>query len=1201
MASLPVQTFYNKDDSFFALAGSGGGSSSTISTFTTASISSLTVSSINGYDGDVVGGALWSGFPALTNVNMSNFGATNQAYVEGTGVSPFYLNAPGVNDILSFRTSGVERMYINQTLGINANLPFAAPSITTSSVTTSSLTANVFTSVSTINVISTISSVQVQVPVLEGVSSINGLPISSFIGTGGASTISSFETFTTQFLNVSSISSIGDKVDFGASEIVTSGFIGAGGINCFQPSTTVGLNPGVFDADVGAQVQDLSGESAFNLTANSLAVAGPSFTLQHIAGASGASQVGAINMYWAGPGETNGTVEIQDDLGTNTIFQNGALTASTINCSTINGIEFSGAAGGSITVSTISATAISTIGAAIQQGLMSSIVFNPSINPTFDIDMGLGDFGIGLGTGLFAVAVAVPTTVGTLTYGITKGLASLFESKPVNNITNTQQEVFNYQTQLQISTIGHYVSSYNTFLSTIPSTVVINNNPTFSTVNSIDIPIVVSTVSQSANPTCVRSLTDPFQTVSTPWTYVQPLNEYQWVELPATGGSASTMALSTLLLQPSTILKGFDGPGGLLEIYEYGSVSSYGQVAAQAFTMTNGPAQSNGTLYYIEGTDRPGFLDSSLGSHTLAYLTDIPGPTPANPNLVVSTLLSHFWVETGSVSTGNVFASGTIQSASTVSEEVATSSITVREGLNYASANSVIKAGCSINGTAEITFQNQSAGSNASAFFFAVENTGSDYAGFGQNSLNLAPLYNTLFELPGSAVMSGTLDCVIGPQSDHSSNSGIYLTYQDGAFAHHINSNGALSFNASYNGTVSEGDFGSVGKVLVSQGSASEPIWTNNLNVSSINTSSILTVTATVQPYSLGIDTDKAIISGGTWGNILTARVDSGSGTTITSLCPLNAAGSNQNQTLIRMDAEYGTVGIGGIEPASNVNLNVLGKMQVSSIATSSINTESLTAVSTVTTNFFNIVNPYGFGDPEVNFNAYFTLSNGVIRMTTPTPSSNVAMRELLFGDGYLYYQGGNGDFSSGVGEFAGWQWTSMNAADFYMSYVTSNLTLNVANNINTVNVFASGVTSTNTLIADTASISSATISSITAPIHLSQIPQVGTKMAAYVNYDPFAGGYGTTPGQPIISGYFGQTDSSLGGGNGQFTAIFPPGGLSSLVTITGTYFANSSSPGINTPIWMGNITTDANNQISTIQVYGDANRDIFISYIGSV
>jgi hypothetical protein len=51
---------------------------------------------------------------------------------------------------------------------------------------------------------------------------------------------------------------------------------------------------------------------------------------------------------------------------------------------------------------------------------------------------------------------------------------------------------------------------------------------------------------------------------------------------------------------------------------------------------------------------------------------------------------------------------------------LATSTLTVQDGTNYASPNSIVNVGCSIDGFAEVTLQNKSAGTNAAAFFFAA-------------------------------------------------------------------------------------------------------------------------------------------------------------------------------------------------------------------------------------------------------------------------------------------------------------------------------------------------------------------------------------------------------------------------------------------------------------------------------------------------
>ena len=258
-------------------------------------------------------------------------------------------------------------------------------------------------------------------------------------------------------------------------------------------------------------------------------------------------------------------------------------------------------------------------------------------------------------------------------------------------------------------------------------------------------------------------------------------------------------------------------------------------------------------------------------------------------------------------------------------------------GLNYASPASVGIFGASRDGTLEVTLQNKSTGSNASAFFFAVDNTGNEYAGFGVNSLNLSNLYSTLFEIPGASVQSGTLDVVIGAQSDHSSNSGIYLTYQDGAFAHHINSNGAISYNASYNGTVNEGNFGTAGSILTTNGAGAAPSWNNsanlvNLNVSSVNIGSNIswdeTNFAAPKFFLTGGQSNAAVINT----NIIASPYSD----TLT----FYKGFTNQDATggYLCMAADNGLFGINKI-PQANIDFDVNGIICASNISTNQVST----------------------------------------------------------------------------------------------------------------------------------------------------------------------------------------------------------------------------------------------------------------------
>jgi hypothetical protein len=93
--------------------------------------------------------------------------------------------------------------------------------------------------------------------------------------------------------------------------------------------------------------------------------------------------------------------------------------------------------------------------------------------------------------------------------------------------------------------------------------------------------------------------------------------------------SFDSLTTSTLTLSPSTILRG-DLTGSVLEVLESAVPTNYGQVAAQAYTMAATTTASNGTFIYQDILDKPGFINNSGTTNTLAYL--------ANESLSVSSL-----------------------------------------------------------------------------------------------------------------------------------------------------------------------------------------------------------------------------------------------------------------------------------------------------------------------------------------------------------------------------------------------------------------------------------------------------------------------------------------------------------------------------------------------------------------------------------
>jgi len=196
---------------------------------------------------------------------------------------------------------------------------------------------------------------------------------------------------------------------------------------------------------------------------------------------------------------------------------------STINVSSINGNEFTTS---SITTSTITvnvlgvsslvATSISSIGAEIRQALMSSIVFSPSLNPSLggvNVNLGLGSLlgnVVGWGAGVFGAAAG---TVGLLT-----GAVALTQGRAGGNITNTNYELVNGNTQLQISTLGESFSTIYRFNNSVDPQVVPGEE------------IFISTI--YAPGLAIRSMSDPLYTLSTPQSTIQSFG--QWVSLADT-------------------------------------------------------------------------------------------------------------------------------------------------------------------------------------------------------------------------------------------------------------------------------------------------------------------------------------------------------------------------------------------------------------------------------------------------------------------------------------------------------------------------------------------------------------------------------------------------------------------------------------------------------------------------------------------
>jgi len=850
------------------------------------------------------GGSNWWTQTAQGNVNMGDNAMSNITYIEGTGVGPFYLNAPGVDDVLSLRTEGVERMYINETNGIVMSLP----------VTTSSI----------------------------NISSINGSNISSFTGSGGS---------IPNDLTVSSISTqalfIQDSTD---PDFTTT----------IAPSLTV-LN--YQDAILTSQVASGGSNAGYGTITLEGGLVGSNHCITTIRG--GNSTIGGLFQVESDSGLL-GKMEIKDSGMTITdsgnyvyTFSNGNFYTSSVICSTINGIVPSGGGGSPSDWSTYQAisdvdlnsnalgnyskrTFIKGEGVVISADdgsvIISSIKGVDVLPALVSCYAEGGSFGK---VELIADSGQAPLGLGGLV-NIQANSAGLSLSRiNINAATTVVQGGAVDVGPLVVPGAVNILSAAGTGVEVLASVGPINIASGTTTTVAGGSAVVLN--GSSGGVICDSTTSGNSKIL------VQDIYAYEIPTIPADGeylhlhGGADGLTLSDTV--------SIEGKPGNFKIDDLSAINTSNLfISSQLVRLNSGPLDiqtgnygfrqgqgvdgyvyfQTGLSTFVTGTVGEGFRWSDLNDNKTLMELEAATSTLYVNNIsttylgVMSTQSEYIDAGLCEASTfqvripalinagnpvGRITTNGfgdivqtqydgvgaayvLLNSVSGLSNEqnlgqirmstdgtvgigrypnsnyqmdisgnlrvdtsavISTASISTLEvnaGLNYASPNSVIKAGANIDGFAEVTFQNLSAGSNAATFFFAVDNTGGEFAGFGQNSLNLSPLYNTLFELPGSAVVSGTLDLVLGPQSDHSSNSGIYMTYQDGAYAHHINSNGALSFNATYNGTVNEGDFGLSNSILQTNGSSAEPTWTSTPTLSALFTPVISTTATTLSLIS---------------------------------------------------------------------------------------------------------------------------------------------------------------------------------------------------------------------------------------------------------------------------------------------------------------------------------------------------------------
>lgn len=132
---------------------------------------------------------------------------------------------------------------------------------------------------------------------------------------------------------------------------------------------------------------------------------------------------------------------------------------------------------------------------------LSGIKFN------FDLDIGTAIGGLlgGIGAVVGGALIGIGTVLGLTIQGLETGLGTIIAGRPVNNISQSVFETINFQTQLQVSTLGFAHPYYSSIFRTVSS------------VSADSVPgaeMFVSTIFP-ANTKCIRSVSDPLSLITT--------------------------------------------------------------------------------------------------------------------------------------------------------------------------------------------------------------------------------------------------------------------------------------------------------------------------------------------------------------------------------------------------------------------------------------------------------------------------------------------------------------------------------------------------------------------------------------------------------------------------------------------------------------------------------------------------------------
>lgn len=231
-------------------------------------------------------------------------------------------------------------------------------------------------------------------------------------------------------------------------------------------------------------------------------------------------------------------------------INNNELTASSISVSSIVTEIISSAF---LQASSISGTFVSTIGAEIRQGLMSSIVFSPKVEFPINFNFDFKPLAAAIESGLTRIAVAV----GGGLVAVGSGLVALAVSRDgTTNINNNYYEQYAVPTQFQFSTLGEFTSTFFRYVSSsgLPNTIP-------------GVELIASTVIAPGT-LAVRSVGDPVN-LADPSTVTSSIQAYgQWVALPpeTTASSFSTFFVGDLTANRITTSSIVGGEASLLTI-----------------------------------------------------------------------------------------------------------------------------------------------------------------------------------------------------------------------------------------------------------------------------------------------------------------------------------------------------------------------------------------------------------------------------------------------------------------------------------------------------------------------------------------------------------------------------------------------------------------------------------------------------------